>query len=60
MEEALNELGAWLPILWKVGVELGSELQLVHKSLMFCKKAYDALGSTESRSVKICIILVFS
>lgn len=48
MDEGLHQIGSWLPVLWKVGVELASELQLVHESLKFCKKSYEALGNTDS------------
>lgn len=48
MVKGLHQIGNWLPVLWNVGVELGSELRLVHESLKFCKTSYEALGNTES------------
>lgn len=37
MTELVEELATWIPKLWAVGVEQGVELQLVHRSLKFCK-----------------------
>ena len=49
MSEVVSEICQWLPILWQVGVEMGVEHELVHKSLMFCKSSHDKLGNTNSR-----------
>jgi hypothetical protein len=49
MVEIVREIAEWIPILWTVGVEMGVEHALVHKSLKFCKSSYDKLGNTNSR-----------
>jgi hypothetical protein len=49
MGELVGELCEWISILWKVGVEMGVEHALVHKSLKFCKSSHHKLGDTNSR-----------
>ncbi|KDQ53532.1 hypothetical protein JAAARDRAFT_427495 [Jaapia argillacea MUCL 33604] len=50
MTEIAEEVVGWLPTLWRVGVERGIEIPLIHKCLVLCTSIIDRVGNTDSRS----------
>jgi len=50
MYDILGQLEEWLSLLWKVGVEMGTEHKLVHKSLKYCITTLKKLKGSRSRA----------
>ena len=49
IEGIANEVLKWLPLLWKIAIEEGLEIQAVQKCLAFCTKIIQRVESCNSR-----------
>jgi len=60
MAKVVNMINAWLNDLRMVAVDLGTEHDLVHSSLLFCHDIVEALHDTGSGLVLILFLTVNS
>jgi len=51
VEEIVDEITTWVPTLWGVAVELGTEHGLVHNCLIYCHETLEELRDTANEYV---------
>jgi hypothetical protein len=60
MKEIVQVIQEWLPDLWQVGVEAGTEIRRVHDSLMRCIHVCSRASAVKSRSASRASSLIWS